>query len=520
MTDTVASRLDTVLDTLPTRYPGPGGAVAVVKDGRVLAQRAWGWADAARRIPFTAQTPFLVCSITKQFTCALLLDLFPDPTELDADLRRLLPLLEGAMPGVLDLCHNQSGLRDYWAVAMLCGSPVEGYFGPEQARALVGRTRSLHFAPGTRYSYVNQNFRLISDMIEARTGQDFATLLRSRILDRAGMPHALLNPDTSKVAGGTLGYEGSVAEGFFAATNNIVWTGDAGLAASLEDMIAWECFIDATRDDADGLYRRLSVPQHFRDGAPASYGFGLRHDRLFGRDVTGHGGGLRGWRSARLHVAAERLSVVVLFNHMSASGAAAEELLGAALGATAAPVASAADTAPWAGRYVEPETGLATRLAPLADGRLALHFARSPEILSPDAAGGWTGGTTRLTRAADGLRIARASENLTATLRPVAGPAGTDIGGSWYNAELDATLTVAVTSGVPYAAFSGDLGQGEMQALIPFAADMWLFPCPRALDSAAPGDWTLTFRRDAQGRIGAVQVGCWLARDIVFADRG
>jgi D-aminopeptidase len=51
-----------------------------------------------------------------------------------------------------------------------------------------------------------------------------------------------------------------------------------------------------------------------------------------------------------------------------------------------------------------------------------------------------------------------------------------------------------------------------MQALVPFAPDTWLLPCPRALDHSPPGDWTLRFRSDGS----VVDVGCWLARNIVF----
>ena len=307
--------LDTCLAHLPRAYPGPGGAVAVLRGGEVLARHAWGYANAERRIPFTPGSLFRVCSITKQFTCAAMLDAFPDPAVLDGDVRAMLPGLMGLVPGALHLAHNQSGLRDYWAVAMLHGSPVEAPFGDAQTARLLGGTTSLHFAPGSRYSYVNQNFRILSDILANRLGRDFATLLRERVLQPAGMASAILAADTRALPDGTEGYEGNVASGFRAAENRILWTGDAGLAASLDDMIAWERFIDTTRDAADGLYRRLSAPVHFADGAPAPYGFGLGRGEEFGRAITGHGGALRGWRSHRLHMAAERLSVVVLFNH-------------------------------------------------------------------------------------------------------------------------------------------------------------------------------------------------------------
>jgi len=279
----LAARLDRALAALPRAYPGPGGAIAVLRDGEVLARHAWGWADAERRIAFTPGTLFRICSITKQFTCALVLDAFPDPSVLDGDVRARLPLLDGHAPGALHLCHNQSGLRDYWAVAMLHGSPAEAPFGDAQAARVVGGTRTLQFAPGTRYSYANQNFRILSGILQDRTGRSFAELLRTRIFDRAGMGSAMLAADTHDMPDGTIGYEGTQATGFRPAVNRVLWTGDAGIGASLDDMIAWERHVDAARDDAHALPSRLSAPVAFSDGTPAPYGFGLNRRAEMGR---------------------------------------------------------------------------------------------------------------------------------------------------------------------------------------------------------------------------------------------
>jgi len=87
----MTQRLDRVLANLPRVFPGPGGAVAALRGGEVLVRHAWGWANAERRIPFTPRTLFRMCSITKQFTCATLLSAFPDPAELDTDVRARLP---------------------------------------------------------------------------------------------------------------------------------------------------------------------------------------------------------------------------------------------------------------------------------------------------------------------------------------------------------------------------------------------------------------------------------------------
>jgi D-aminopeptidase len=514
-------RLDLAVQDLAFAYPGPGGAVAVLRDGEVLVRHAWGFANAERRIPFTPRTLFRMCSITKQFTCALVLDALADPTVLDADVRARLPSLEQPAPGTLHLCHNQSGLRDYWALAMLHGAPAESAFGQVEAARTIAAAKTLQFAAGTRYSYCNQNFRLLSDILEARTGHAFADLLRTRIFDRLGMAQAFLAADTRAMPDGTEGYEGAPATGFRAAENRILWTGDAGLGASLDDMIAWERHIDATRDDPESLYGRIAAPVSFADGAPATYGFGLNRRPEFGRATSGHGGALRGWRSHRLHLPQARLSVVVMFNHLSDAHAAALSLVAAALGETAATPPPQADPE-WLGAYLDPETGLSVRIDRTAPQHVRLRFGHSAERLELQPDGSATSGAMRLHRALDGVWMDRPQDNQSVRLTPLdmGGPTlGLDAAGLYRCDELDAALTVVDAGGALYGSFSGFLGQGRMELLESIGRDVWALPCPRALDHTPPGDWTLAFQRDASGRIDAVQVGCWLARGLKYRRR-
>ena len=516
----IGDRLEAATRALPRAYAGPGGAVAVLRGGEVLVRHAWGWANAERRIPFTPRTLARLCSITKQFTCATLLDAFPDPSALDEDVRARLPHLQQAAPGARHLCHNQSGLRDYWAVAMLHGSPAEAPFGDREAARVIGGTRTLQFAPGTRYSYCNQNFRILSDILQDRTGQDFADLLRSRVFDRAGMQSALLAADTRAMPDGAEGYEGTPASGFRAAENRIVWTGDAGLGASLDDMIAWERHIDRTRDDPDSLYGRLCAPVAFADGAPAAYGFGLGRHTVHGRSATGHGGALRGWRCHRMYVAAERVSVVVLFNHMADARMAAMDLLAAALGEETADSGE-----------VPPDARLDRGLCRAGDRpRRAHRPARAgprPAAVRPpprgaDAAPGRVGEQRRRDVAAGGGRIGDGARGR-ALVEPIAAARRQGVARFRRilpNAELDAELRIADAGGVPYGGFAGFLGAGRMELLDPIGPDLWALPCLRALDHTPPGDWTLAVRRDDRDRPVAVEVGCWLARGLLYERDG
>ena len=53
----------------------PGVSLAVVQDGRVVKQQAYGFADLEQKVPVTPDTVFEIGSITKQFVAAALMTL-------------------------------------------------------------------------------------------------------------------------------------------------------------------------------------------------------------------------------------------------------------------------------------------------------------------------------------------------------------------------------------------------------------------------------------------------------------
>lgn len=514
--------LDRVVAGLPSAWRGPGGAVAVVKDGETILRHAWGYADLDRRIAFSPQSLMPICSVSKQFTCGLLLDLFPDPSVLDGVLADWLPLMDGPRPSITQLAHNQSGLRDYWALTVLHGAMAEGAFTAKDARELIGRTRTPHFQPGHRYSYSNGNFHILGEILAERTGRDLGELLSERLLDRSGMETARLAPDTANRPGDAMGYEGNAATGFFPAVNRIWWAGDAGMVASLDDLIAWEKFIDRTLGDADGIYSRISRPQTYADGNPAHYGFGLAHAQHDGVLTIGHGGALRGWRCHRVHVPAERLSVVVMFNHEANARTAAFSVLDAVRGVEPRKTEQQQPNEALRGHFVCVETGLSATLTPLPGNGLHLRYGTGAEILNVTASDGASGDQTVLAVGNDGIHMQRPLENLKTLLKPLPAlaedgfPGGEDIQGRYVAPELQAELDITLAGGQPFGAFSGFLGKGAVQPLFPLAPDVWVLPVRRSMDAPAPGDFTLRFERDASGRVKGLEAGCWLARHNLY----
>ena len=513
------SALDAALDALPARYPGPGGVAGVVKDGQVIAARAWGHANLETARPMTAGTRLPICSITKQFTCQVLLAAFDDPSVLDDRLAGFLPAFTGPLPTIRHLCDNQSGLRDYWALTVLHGAMAEQAFRREDALPLIARMKTGHFPPGGAYSYCNCNFRILSELIESGTDEGLESLYRRHIWGPAGMETAVLASDTRHPVDGVAGYEGSDATGFLPADNGVWWIGDAGIAASLEDMLAYECWIDATRGDAGGLYRRISEPPHFADGTPARYGYGLAHEEIAGHAFTGHGGALRGFRAHRMNARAARLSVVVMFNHEAGAHAAAQDLARAALGEAPASPVPVPDE--WEGQWLA-GNGLLVRIEPGRRGAVLRHAAGAESLaLAPD--GTLASPDVVLSREGDGVVMRRLRDNAMLRCVPLPKVAAADAGeiaGRWVSDELGAAMEIEARGGGVTVRFAGLLGQGRPERMAPAGRDVWVVATRRSMDAPAPGDWTLIVRRDAAGRAEGLTLGCWLARGIGYRREG
>ncbi|MBC2834549.1 D-aminopeptidase [Paragemmobacter straminiformis] len=507
--------LTAALDALPKRFPGPGGVAGVMLEGKVIATRAWGYANLDSAKPMTTDTRLPICSISKQFTCQVLLATLGEPEAYDHRVADYLPKFTGPLPSLRQLCNNQSGLRDYWALTVLQGALAEQPFRREDALPLIARMKTGHFPPGSQYSYCNCNFRIVSEIIESETGRPLDALYAEHIFGPAGMKTAVLTADTSHPEDGVVGYEGTDATGFFPAENAIYWVGDAGISASLGDMLAYEAWIDATRDDAAGLYRRAAAPPRFADGAPAFYGYGLAHETIAGLPFIGHAGALRGFRAQRLNCREARLSVVVMFNHEASPHAAAESLINAGLGHAEPEPAPLPDG--WEGQWIGPN-GL---LARIESGRrkATLRYATSPDTVTLAADGTLAAAGLSLARQGDALVMRRDFDNLTASFAPLATIDHADasgIAGRWHSDELEAEVTVEVRDGGVFARFTGMLGSGRMERMAPVCPDVWIVATRRSMDAPAPGDWTVTVGRDGKGAATFLTLGCWLARGVTY----
>ncbi|HRD40714.1 MAG TPA: serine hydrolase domain-containing protein, partial [Bacteroidia bacterium] len=64
----IKDSLDVFVNREMKRWNMPGMAIAIVKDGKVIVAKGYGYADVAKKIPATENTVFQIASNSKAFT--------------------------------------------------------------------------------------------------------------------------------------------------------------------------------------------------------------------------------------------------------------------------------------------------------------------------------------------------------------------------------------------------------------------------------------------------------------------
>jgi len=178
------------------RHGVPGAAVAVMRNGRLLAEAATGVTNLDTRVPTTPDTVFQIGSITKVFTATLVMQLVDDGLlDLDAPIIRYLPefrIADDATRSTVTARHLLSH-----------SSGIDGDFFPDAGRGDDSIARLLDMAtllpslypPGEKLSYCNVGFALLGRLVEVLRRETFDSAMSRRLFDPLGMRHAMTLPE-------------------------------------------------------------------------------------------------------------------------------------------------------------------------------------------------------------------------------------------------------------------------------------------------------------------------------------
>lgn len=292
------------------------GVVLVARGDRVLFRKAYGLADREQHIAHTPQTQFMVMSVSKQFTAALIARL--------------------AVQGRLRFDDRVSQYLDHW--------PAE--WNDVEIRHLLGHSSGLHIdttyfwlvkhhpeywpewpaepppyephalvaPPGTKYIYANVGYTLLSMIAAKAGGKPFDELLRDEVLRPLRLTHTLPERDGVPTPGRARGYKhiGGAVKLHEQKTIDIIGAGD--IVSTVDDIARFNAAWDDDRFLPASLRTTMLTPRvEGTRGSSLGYGWFIRTSDA-GRLTQHHFGQGAGFRAFNFRLPDEHLSIVVLSN--------------------------------------------------------------------------------------------------------------------------------------------------------------------------------------------------------------
>lgn len=175
------------------KYHAPGAACVIVKDGRVIYSRGYGFANVRNRTPVDpARTRFAVGSITKLLTATAVMQLVEwGELSLDADVAPLLAPgvrinnpYASERPVTLRRCLTHMGGFDQRYVGIGVRDPA---LVPSLEESLRADPPVCVMRPGDHISYSDAGYMLAGYLIERRSGVRYEQYVEEHILRPLGM---------------------------------------------------------------------------------------------------------------------------------------------------------------------------------------------------------------------------------------------------------------------------------------------------------------------------------------------
>jgi len=191
------------------RFHAPGASVVVVKEGAVVFEKGYGFADLGLRSSFTPNTRFRAKSVSKTFTATAVMQLEESgQVALDAPVTSYLhgfTLPGGNEPPITlaELLTQTSGIGDRALGTMtndrIAAADLRGY--------LQQRMPSRIAAPGTVFSYTDHGISLAGLTVEEVSGLPFAQYMQDKVLEPLGMSRSAFDPPLEGQSDLAVGYQ-------------------------------------------------------------------------------------------------------------------------------------------------------------------------------------------------------------------------------------------------------------------------------------------------------------------------
>jgi CubicO group peptidase (beta-lactamase class C family) len=247
----------------------PAVAVAVLKDGKLIYEKAFGSADLEHRVPATVDTKFLANIFAGEFIAfATLLLEEQGKISLNDDIRHYLPELPdfGKKISIRHLLSSTDGLHGYKVLQSLAGWMPKKAEQSDAILHLIKNQKRVNFNPGEDFSPSGDTrLLLLVKIVEKVSGLSFDAYCQSQLFAPLGMSNSVfLTENTPRLTKLALPYrddgKGSYKYDDASATEPI------NLYTSIRDLSIWKLNLSYNKLGSQSLTEKLKQPIHLDNG--------------------------------------------------------------------------------------------------------------------------------------------------------------------------------------------------------------------------------------------------------------
>jgi len=323
--------VDSVANAAVADHRTAGVSVAVVKNGRTVLAKGYGFADLENDVPATAQTVYRIGSVTKQFTSAAIMRLVEQgKVSLDDTLQKFLPNFptQGNRVTVRHLLNHTSGIKSYTSLGPKWQRVMRLDLATDSLVALFAN-EPFDFKPGDKWLYDNSGYFLLGMIIEKVSGKPYGQYLKDELFTPLGLKSTIYCDQAPLIKHRAQGYA-LRPDGKFINAEPLSMTqpyAAGSLCSTVNDLAAWTLALSSGKVVSPASYKLMSTPGTLNDGKPLTYGFGLGTGVLGGHRQVSHNGGINGFISELHHYPDDSLVTVVLTNTGALTAVQLERLI-------------------------------------------------------------------------------------------------------------------------------------------------------------------------------------------------
>jgi CubicO group peptidase (beta-lactamase class C family) len=301
----------------------PGCVIAIVHQGRVVLERAFGYADIVSRVPLTPRHRFRVASHSKSFTAAGIMKL-REAGKLGLD-DPVGQYVDGLHPAVAEatiaqlLSHSAGIVRDgndsgQW-------QDRRPFLDAAELRADLVAAPVIE--PNTRFKYSNHCYGLAGLVIEAVTGTPYRSWIKQAIIDAAELDETEPDMPVADSVPVARGHSAKLPLG-----RRVVIPGDnptnalapaTGFVSTARDLARWFAQLDpAARESMLTVASRREMTRrqwrYPHSSLERYYGLGIISAKMADWECFGHNGAFQGFVSRTVALPEPALTMSVVTN--------------------------------------------------------------------------------------------------------------------------------------------------------------------------------------------------------------